>query len=183
MASLIKAQLLVFFSLLVACSSTTTNKEQLFGSGGEAGSVGVDATGGGAGENVDAGEQLCPDHMIEVGSICMDERPALLADGSQGPAVPWEDALTICTSRGLRLCTEAEREMGCPDGQISLNSPANGFFCGGPANTWEWSGAACSNVGHCLSPCCNTAVGYGCKYDACDTGLSTAQSYRCCKSK
>lgn len=182
-------KVIVLAAILTACGSTSENPLFLTGhEAGVAGAVGIGGSAGwpetgGAGAGGAAGSTdaaVCPDHMIAVGNVCVDDRPALLGDGSQGPAVSWSDALAICTARGLRICREAERELGCPGGQISSNG-TNSEYCSGPANTWEWSGAECTNTGgHCLSPCCN-AVLYPCKYDACDTGLDTKQSYRCCR--
>jgi hypothetical protein len=136
---------------------------------------------GAAGAGQDAGE--CGPLMFRSGPICIDEQPALLGDGSQGPEVSWTDANTVCTARGLRLCTESERETACPGGPEPTPDAANNTFCSGPSGTWEWSSAPCSNPGHCRSPCCNAgpASGYGCHYDACDTS-TLAAGFHCCKT-
>ncbi len=55
--------------------------------------------------------------MFRSGAICIDQRPALLADGSQAPALSWDAASAACATRGARLCTEAEREAD-PDARI-----------------------------------------------------------------
>lgn len=130
----------------------------------------------------DAGDDGCGPLMFRSGAICIDQRPALLADGSQAPALSWDAASAACATRGARLCTEAEREAACPGGPEPSNG-ANYTFCNGPADTWEWSSAACSSAGHCRSPCCNggSASGYACNYDACDQ-TTPAASYHCCRT-
>lgn len=112
--------------------------------------------------------------MIESGPVCVDERPAMLADGSQGSALSWTDALVVCTARGLRLCTEYERESACP-----AEGPDRDSYCSGPSATWEWSEAqVCSSTTHRLSPCCTVAQGFG----QCDDGWKQG-SFRCCLTK
>lgn len=152
--------------------------------GGEAGSAGSNAgssAGGAAG--LDAGEDStsadaapCGPLMVQYGGVCVDSRPALLADGAQGPAVSWEQAQEICAGRGARLCSEDEREGGCPDGQMSLDTPANSIYCGGPAATWEWSSSAACADGRCVSPCCNS-VSNPCQ---CNSAVEFL-SFRCCR--
>lgn len=161
--------------IAIACSAPEKGAEPHDGGKGDA-----DAASDGDADVMEVSDP-CGPLMFKFGSVCIDKQPALHADGSQGAAVSWTEAVTICEARGARLCTEAEREAACPDGQVSLNTPANGFYCGGPASTWEWSSAPCSNNGHCLSPCCN-ATAYPCVYTACTTDLVKPQSYRCCKS-
>lgn len=190
-----RALFLVFLTLLTGCGGSdflfaTAKTDGGAGASGQAGAAGAAGTagaGGQAGEAADGGEagqggaggqsNPCGPLMIPHGAYCVDTRPALHADGSQGGAVSWQEALTICEARGARLCTEEEREDACPDGQVSLNTPANADFCGGPASTWEWSGSAACSGGRCLSPCCNT-VNYPCQ---CSAPAEQLQGYRCCK--
>jgi hypothetical protein len=148
-------------SLLAACSASERDLRQSDGGSGASGAA--DAA-------VDAGE--CGPFMFRSGSICIDKQPALLGDGSQGLAVSWADANTLCTARGARLCTEAEREGACPGGQEPSDG-GNQTFCSGPANTWEWS-AGCVGE-HRRSPCCAVAQGFG----EC-TVVAMEASYRCC---
>lgn len=143
---------------------------------------------GGEAEGADSGDAAvnadaspCGPLMVLSGSICVDKQPALHADGSQGSAVSFTEAVTICEARGARLCTEAEREAACPDGQVSLDTPANGSYCGGPASTWEWSGGKCIDGASCRSPCCNTKV-FACGTNACADYAEWESSFRCCRS-
>lgn len=147
-------------------------------SGGDFGG-GSSAAGGVGGTSSDgaADADLCGPLMILSGSVCVDRQPALHADGSQGPAVSFTAAVTICEARGARLCTEAEREGACPGGQTSSNG-LNATFCGGPANTWEWSSSASCVDGRCVSPCCNSVL-YPCQ---CSQPATDLRSYRCCRS-
>ena len=180
--------------LLVACSSETSNVS-LFGSadggdaGGAAGAAGAASTGGGgaAGAVVDAGVDVpadvedagpCGPLMLLSGSVCIDKQPALHADGSQGAAVSWVEAMTICEARGARLCTEAEREGACPNGQYSLDPTAKEMYCSGPANTWEWSSSMSCSDGRCKSPCCNSLTN-PCQ---CNIPPTESLSSRCCKN-
>lgn len=176
--------------LVVACGGQPFEPE-LFGAGGAAAGAGGAGTGGSAGaagaggvagaedSGVDAVEASdpCGPLMLLSGSVCVDKRPALHADGSQGSAVSFAEAVTICEGRGARLCEEAEREGACPDGQVSLNTPANGEYCGGPASTWEWSSSTSCASGRCVSPCCNSVTN-PCQCSSPVTSLS----FRCCKS-
>lgn len=183
MASIIKAHFLVFATLAVACGGEKF-EPLLFGTGGAAGAP---ATGGAAGSvpELDAGsdadaapavdaEPACPEHMFQSGDVCIDEKPATLESGIQGNAVGWTSAFDTCAARGLRLCTEYERESACPD-----EGPARDDYCQGPANTWEWSEAqSCAATDHRISPCCTVAQGFG----ECNDGTKTA-SFRCCLTK
>lgn len=184
MATIIKAHFLVFATLAVACGGEKF-ETSLFGSGGAAGAPGtggsvpaLDAGGaagsGGVAGSVQDAAPSCPPHMFESGTICIDEKPATLESGIQGNAVGWTGAIDVCTARGLRLCTEYERESACPD-----EGPARDDYCQGPANTWEWSEAlSCSAIDHRISPCCTVAQGFG----ECNDGTKTA-SFRCCLTK
>lgn len=182
MRNLARACALVVFS--AACSSQSTNPSGSDGGVGAGGDAGITGSGGGGGTGAEDGAPPdgspgpCGVLMVLSGSVCVDRQPALHADGSQGTAVSWTEAVTICEARGARLCTEAEREAACPDGQVSLNTPANGFYCGGPAATWEWSTSASCVDARCVSPCCNS-VAYPCQ---CSKPASDLQSYRCCKN-
>jgi len=112
--------------------------------------------------------------MMESGSICIDEKPATLVNGIQGNATSYTDALSVCSARGLRLCTEYERESACPD-----EGPDRDAYCTGPAYTWEWSEAqVCTSTVHRLSPCCTVAQGFG----ECNDGTKTG-SFRCCLTR
>lgn len=148
------------------------------GTGGAAGELsgGSGGASGGSGEDagtLDAAPDAAPDAgpcgplMIQSGLVCVDKQPALHADGSQGIAVSFAEAVAICEARGARLCAKEEREATCP-------GPSN--FCAGPANTWEWSKASACSSGRCVSPCCNSAQ--ACQCDAPET---QAQSFRCCR--
>lgn len=152
------------------------------GTGGAAGELsgGSGGASGGSGEDagtLDAAPDAVPDAvpdaspcgplMIQSGPVCVDKQPALHADGSQGVAVSFAEAVTICEARGARLCAKEEREATCP-------GPSN--FCAGPANTWEWSKSSACSSGRCVSPCCNSAQ--ACQCEAPET---QAQSFRCCR--
>ena len=136
-----------------------------------------DASSGGA-AGADASPGPCGALMFQSGSICIDKQPALHVDGSQGSAVSFTEAVTICEARGARLCTEAEREAACPNGQYSQDPTGKEVYCSGPAATWEWSSSASCSDGRCLSPCCNSAT------NPCQCGqpVGQLQSYRCCRS-
>ena len=181
MAKSIVAVILVA-GLALGCSSENTNPD-IFGTpGGGAGAAGAGVgsaagVGGAAGADADAAIE-CPSLMVRSGDVCVDKQPALHADGSQDAAVSWTEAVTICEVRGARLCTEAEREGACPDGQVSLDTPANGVYCGGPASTWEWSSSTSCPDGRCKSPCCNSVTN-PCH---CSVPPTEALSYRCCKN-
>jgi hypothetical protein len=182
MASLIKAWAGAVVLVLVGCSSSQTNPLFGEGTGGETGETG--SSDGSAGE-ADAGTEAdsdaaeCPPFMFRSGSICVDERPALRADGSQGAAVSWDAAVAICEARGVRLCAEDERETACPGGQWPQDvDGGNQVFCAGPGNTWEWSSSTSCSEGHCVSPCCNSATN-PCQ---CAIPVTQLQSYRCCKT-
>lgn len=150
------------------------------GSGGEEDSGTEMAAGGAIGAGgADAGDVTadaqfapqCPLLMFLSGSTCIDEQPALLGDGTQGPAVDFQEAVAACAARGVRLCTESERENSCSD--------AGANFCAGPADTWEWSAGGCSSTGERRSPCCTVSHGFG-ECDAPSSGQLS--SYRCCSS-
>lgn len=153
------------------------------GTGGAAGGLsgGSGGASGGSGEDAGTPDDAAPDAvpdavpdaspcgplMIQSGPVCVDKQPALHADGSQGVAVSFAEAVTICEARGARLCAKEEREATCP-------GPSN--FCAGPANTWEWSKSSACSSGRCVSPCCNSAQ--ACQCEAPET---QAQSFRCCR--
>lgn len=172
----------VLVALVTGCSSSQMNPG-LFGEGGSdaggvagaAGAAGAGAGGvaGAAGDASEAGGDAdagaCPAHMLDRGTYCIDDRPAIYVSGQQGAAVPWQNANDNCVIRGLRLCTEDERESSC--GLVPYDN-----FCLGPANTWEWSAANCS-AGQRISPCCAVVQGYG----MCDSDETKLQSFHCCK--
>ncbi len=165
-----------------ACSSQSTNPAASGGTSGVGGTAG--SSGGGPGGAIggdagaDAASDPCGPLMFKSGSVCIDKQPALHADGSQGAAVAWNEAVTICEARGARLCTEAEREAACPNGQYSLDPTAKEMYCGGPANTWEWSSSTSCADGRCKSPCCNSVT------NPCHCSVPPTETlgYRCCKS-
>lgn len=157
----------VIAQLLVACGGSSTNPIFGAGTGGAAGSAGVAGEAGVGAAGV-AGQAGCPEHMLDRGTYCIDDRPALYVSGQQGIAVAWQNANDNCTIRGLRLCTEDERESSC--GETSYDS-----FCSGPANTWEWSATGCAD-GRRLSPCCGVVQGYG----SCDLDETKLESFHCC---
>ena len=177
--------------LLAGCGSSSTNP--MFGapgsggSGSSAGAAGAAGSGSEAGATttMDAGDDApnsCPAHMrLGSGAFCIDVQPALLSDGSQGVAVDWISATETCATRGLRLCNQDEREGSCPDGISASNTGANGEFCTGPAETWEWGGDVdvCASGQRRRSPCCNT--GYSPTYTTC-ANESTLLSFHCCRS-
>ncbi len=111
--------------------------------------------------------------MIESGPTCVDERPAMYADGSQGIGLAWEQALALCSARGARLCTEYERESACPD-----EGPSRDSYCEGPNATWEWSDGQLCTEQRRISPCCTVAQGFG----QCDDGWKQG-SFRCCLTR
>jgi hypothetical protein len=177
--------------LAIGCSSETINFGEGTGdgggeagaaSGGAAGAAGSGGLGGEDGAVVDAGVDAdtgpCGPLMLLSGSVCVDKQPALHADGSQGAAVSWVEAVTICEGRGARLCTEAEREGACPNGQYSLDPTAKEMYCSGPANTWEWSSSTLCSDGRCKSPCCNSLTN-PCQ---CSIPLTESLGFRCCKN-
>lgn len=187
---MIDVKSIVLLSFLVVACGGQPFEPELFGAGGAAAGAGGAGTGGSAGaagaggvagaedSGVDAVEASdpCGPLMLLSGSVCVDKRPALHADGNQGSAVSFAEAVAICEGRGARLCTEAEREGACPGGQEPAGG-ANAAFCTGPANTWEWSDAPCA-IGHCLSPCCNASQNK-CQ---CESPTIQQQSFRCCKN-
>lgn len=167
---------------LASSDAGTDAASELDGSGGSAGS-----TGGTAGSVLDAATEVtpeaapeCPALMFRAGSICIDKQPALLGDGSQSSGVSFADAKTICTARGARLCTEAEREASCPGGPEPTPNGANHIFCFAPGlDTQEWSATTCTS-GQCRSPCC-AADKYPCSLGGvCDSTTPTG-SFHCCK--
>lgn len=162
------------------------------GTGGEAGGLsgGSGGASGGSGEDAgtpDAAPDAAPDAgpcgplMIQSGLVCVDKQPALHADGSQGVAVSFAEAVTICEARGARLCTQQEREGACPGGPEPTPNGANHVFCQGPDLSWEWSEVNCP-TGHCRSPCCNGGPSslFHCPQNACDT-VAPVSSFRCCR--
>ena len=166
--------------LVAACTSEMINFGE--GTGGQAGTGGAGGMAGVAGgAAVDAGGEVeasdpCGPLMLLSGSVCVDKRPALHADGSQGTATSWDEAKMLCAARGTRLCSESERETSCPGGQ----EPAAGLnaeFCTGPSSTWEWSTSSACAEGRCVSPCCN-ATTFPCQ---CSEEPTKAHSFRCCK--
>ena len=184
--------------LLRGCSSTSTNidlgthvdagPDGLAGAAGAAGQAGSNnppdgSAGQGTGGVQEGGNDApsdagpCGPLMILSGSVCVDKQPALLANGSQGPAVSWAEAVTICEGRGARLCTEGEREGACPGGQATFDG-GNDTFCSGPMNTWEWSSSTSCADGRCKSPCCNSVTN-PCH---CSVPPTDALSFRCCRS-
>lgn len=191
-------KLTLILLLLPACSVRPDGLD-VFGTGGEAGAAGAAGSdaglGGSAGQVADAGLDgdageaeagedagPCGPLMLLSGSVCVDKQPALHADGSQGPAVSWADAVTICEARGARLCTQQEREDACPGGPEPTPNGANHAYCLGPDFSWEWSESACS-TGRCRSPCCNggPASLFHCPENACDV-TAPVSSFRCCKT-
>lgn len=187
---MIDVKSIVLLSFLVVACGGQPFEPELFGAGGAAAGAGGAGTGGSAGaagaggvagadSGVDAVEASdpCGPLMLLSGSVCVDKRPALHADGSQGSAVSFAEAEAICEGRGARLCTEAEREGACPEGQATM-SGGNAEFCSGPSNTWEWSSSTSCTDGRCKSPCCNSVTN-PCH---CSVPPTEALGYRCCKS-
>lgn len=121
-----------------ACSSQSTNPVASGGTSGLGGTAGSSGQGGGNGgasggdAGADASPGPCGALMFKSGSVCIDKQPALHADGSQGAAVAWNEAVTICEARGARLCTDAEREGACPNGQYSQDLTGKDLYCSGP---------------------------------------------------
>lgn len=158
--------------IAIACSAPEKGAEPHDGGKGDA-----DAASDGDADVMEVSDP-CGPLMVLSGSVCVDERPALHGDGSQGAAVSWTEAVTICEARGARLCTEAEREAACPNGQYSQDLTGKDVYCGGPANTWEWSSSTSCADGRCKSPCCNSVTN-PCH---CSVPPTDALGYRCCKS-
>lgn len=170
MAEMNRACFFALVALVAACGSTSENPKLFGGAGGAAGSAGLGAAGwiGSAGAGaIDAGS-ACREHMVYRGNYCIDERPAIYVNGDQGVAVSWGSANDACATRGLRLCSEQERESTC--GLVPYET-----FCVGPADTWEWSTTPCP--GRRVSPCCTVQQGFG----ECSTDETKLQSFHCCE--
>lgn len=151
------------------------------GTAGGAAAAGMGGGGGEAGAGGDAALECSPGTVrgsLGSGDFCIDAQPALVKVGQQGPSISFLSAVTSCESRGMRLCTQQERESSCPGGQ-EPSEGANNTFCSGPAGTWEWSATVCTSPGHCRTPCCNS-VAYPCDTNVCDNVTADA-SYHCCK--